>query len=98
MQRVWFHVEAEREVDAAFEWYREQSRAAAAGFLNAMHALQGRIGANPRAFPLTRQGLRKAVMARYPYVLLFREKSRGVEVLVVAHAKREPGYWAGRES
>jgi plasmid stabilization system protein ParE len=98
VQRVWFHEAAEREVDEAFEWYREQSRAAAAGFLDALHALQGRIGANPMAFPLTRNALRKAVMARYPYVLLFREKGRGVEVLVVAHAKREPGYWAGREA
>jgi hypothetical protein len=29
--------------------------------------------------------------------LLFREVGDGVQVLVVAHAKRKPGYWKGRD-
>lgn len=97
MSQVILHAEAEAEVDAAFEWYWGQSRNAAIGFLEELSRLQSQIRRNPRQFPLVTPTLRKALLNRYPYYLLFHQKEARIEILVVAHAKREPGYWKSRE-
>jgi len=91
MQRISFHIEAESEVDTAFDWYWAQSPDAAVGFLEELAAIQIQISQNPRLFPYATPTLRKAVLQRHPYYLLFREIDGGVQVLVVAHAKRRRG-------
>jgi plasmid stabilization system protein ParE len=40
---------------------------------------------------------RRAVAQRFPYVIFFRELPDSVEVIAVAHAAREPGYWLKRK-
>jgi plasmid stabilization system protein ParE len=97
MQGILFHIEAEAEVDTAFDWYWQQSPNAAVGFLDELAQVQLQIRRNPRMFPHATPTLRKAVLQRYPYYLLFRDIAGGIQVLVVAHAKRKPGYWKGRE-
>jgi plasmid stabilization system protein ParE len=97
MARVLFHAAAEAEVDAAFEWYWKQSSKAASGFLNELARVVALIRRHPRQFSALTPTLRKANLNRYPYYLLFRHQERQIEVMVVAHAKREPGYWKGRE-
>jgi plasmid stabilization system protein ParE len=96
MPRVTLHAEAEAEVDQAFDWYWERSPQAAAGFLDELAAAQAQIRRNPHQFPLVTPNLRKAVLQRYPYYLLFRDFEGGTQILVVAHAKRKPGYWKSR--
>lgn len=96
MARVIFHAEAEAEVDAAFDWYWNESPDAATGFLDELVRTVSLIGRNPRLFPSVTPSLRKAVLQRYPYYLLFRQKKNAIEVIVVAHAKRKPGYWKSR--
>ncbi|MFC5863485.1 type II toxin-antitoxin system RelE/ParE family toxin [Acidicapsa dinghuensis] len=96
MPRVTVHPEAENEIDQAFEWYWAQSRDAAADFLDELAIVQARIRRSPRQFPSVSSSLRKATLHRYPYYLLFREVDEEVQILVVAHAKRRPGYWKKR--
>ena len=96
MLLLYFHTEAEAEVDAAFDWYRQRSLIAARGFLEELNAVLNRILQNPDLFPRTAQTLRKAILHRYPYYLLFREHEESIQILVVAHAKRLPGYWKTR--
>ena len=41
-------------------------------------------------------GTRRALLGRFPYFVVYRERSRKIEIIAVAHAKRRPGYWARR--
>jgi len=91
-----FDPKAEAEIDVAFEWYWAKSPDAAIGFLDELAQLQARIRTNAQQFPLVQSNLHKAVLSKYPFYLLFRIGQNGIEVLVVAHAKRRPGYWGGR--
>jgi hypothetical protein len=43
-----------------------------------------------------RLDVRRALLARFPYALVFLILEEGVRILAVAHAKRRPGYWLGR--
>lgn len=50
----------------------------------------------PDRWPLFRRGMRRFVMASYPYSIIYRMTETTVDVYAVAHAKRRPGYWKRR--
>ncbi len=59
------------------------------------------VGGRPRSFPRLRDvhvtiEIRRALLARFPYALVFLVREDEVRVLAVAHAKRRPGYWLSR--
>jgi len=74
----------------------ERSQRAAEGFDAEFDKALAAIGADPRRFSLCDDRHRFYLMDRYPYQLIYREEADGVVVIAVAHAKRRPGYWAGR--
>jgi hypothetical protein len=37
-------------------------------------------------------------MRRFPYLVVYREVSTGLQVIAVAHGRRRPGYWKNRAS
>ncbi len=39
---------------------------------------------------------RRIVVRRFPYLVFFEVRGETVEVVAVAHASREPGYWRAR--
>ena len=47
------------------------------------------------AYP-KRRDVRRYVMKRYPFVIVYRELAEEIRVLAVAAAKRRPGYWRRR--
>ncbi len=40
--------------------------------------------------------VRRALLPRFPYALVFLELQTEIRVLAVAHAKRHPDYWLNR--
>jgi toxin ParE1/3/4 len=41
-------------------------------------------------------GLRRALLSRFPYGVVFVELEDHIRVVAIAHAKRKPGYWLHR--
>ena len=90
------HHEAQEDIDAAYGWYFEQSPDTAQEFLDALEIYYGRIISRPLAYALYSRRARRAVMARFPYAIIFQQKIDGILILALAHAKRNPGYWESR--
>ena len=55
-----------------------------------------RIAANPRLHGTVYHDVRKAVVGRFPYVVLYREDAGEVVVIAVFHTSREPSIWQSR--
>ena len=56
-----------------------------------------RIRVQPGRYPEYDSEFREAGMTDYPYSVIYRVLPSGdVQVIAVAHASREPGYWRGR--
>jgi hypothetical protein len=36
------------------------------------------------------------MLSQYPYFVVFRELTREIQIIAIAHAKRRPGYWGKR--
>ena len=70
-------------------------------FLDDVQATLPLVDERPRSFPRLQAvdatlEIRRALLARFPYVLVFLVREDEVRVLAVAHAKRRPGYWLSR--
>jgi toxin ParE1/3/4 len=84
--RVFFHSEAAEELEAGLAWY-------AAKLDRAMTV----ILASPRSWEQVIGSWRRYPLRRFPFLIYFREKDLGVEVVAVAHGRRRPGYWRDRD-
>ena len=91
------HPEAARELEDAFNFYREQggSRLAQA-FLAEFERVAILLVSNPDFGTPSSGGRRSFPLRRFPYSLIYRGLSADVRILVVGHQHRKPGYWRGR--
>lgn len=93
--------EAARELDEAAAWYESRQSGLARRFLDEFDALLPEIRLHPAAFPCLEDmpadlEIRRALMVRFPYALVFLEWQDKVRIVAVAHCKRRPGYWLYR--
>ena len=96
MKPLFYHPEADNEIDEAYSWYAVRSVQAADGFFEELFPAVGNVRQHPRLFPPYLHGTRRPVLDRYPFSVVFRELPRKIEIVAVAHAKRRPGYWTKR--
>jgi plasmid stabilization system protein ParE len=88
---------AEDEVAQAEDWYEARRSGLGSRFLAEVEAALERIADGPERFPrwLDDARYRRAVLSRFPYVVMFvaDPAASRVTVVAVAHTSREPGYW-----
>lgn len=46
----------------------------------------------------SKSGVRRYVMRRFPFLVVYRVLDEKVQVIAVAHGRRRPEYWKPRES
>jgi plasmid stabilization system protein ParE len=88
--------EARDEFDAAVDWYEQQRAGLGAAFLDRVREVFARIAANPQLHATVYQDVRKAVVQKFPYVVLYKEEAGEVVVTAVFHTARDPARWQGR--
>jgi plasmid stabilization system protein ParE len=84
---------AERELDAAMAWYRLQQAGLQEGFLAEFRATLMRIQAQPEIYSELRPGIRRALMRRFPYSVIYEVLESSLLILAIAHQHRKPYYW-----
>jgi len=97
VNRVVHHPEAEDEFETAQLWYFSHSQRSAKRFAAAVDRVVERFRVQPDRYPLYDAEFREAGLSDYPYSVIDRALPSGdVQVIAVAHASREPGYWRDR--
>ncbi len=91
-----FHPEAEAEFFAAVAHYAEKNVGAAERFDMEIRRLVAQIETMPRRHGPWRHGTRRARARRFPYIVIFAERSTALRIVAVAHIKRHPNYWSER--
>jgi plasmid stabilization system protein ParE len=87
---------ARQELDDAFVWYERQSPGLGYEFLDEFDRTIHRIRAYPDSCAEMSPGIRRAVVARFPYGLIYGQDGDAIVVVAVAHLHRQPRYWFGR--
>ena len=95
-KKVEFHEEAAREFLAAIDWYFSRSEEVASRFVVQVTSAVQLIAESPQCWPSHSLGTRKFVLRRFPFLVIYRERTDVIQVLAVAHSHRRPGYWKTR--
>jgi plasmid stabilization system protein ParE len=94
--RLRFHPAAVDEAEAARDWYAARDLAAAVAFLVELETAFSAIVEHPTRWPAYMGGTRRYLLRRFPFSVVYRELNGSVEIIAIAHAGREPGYWRSR--
>jgi len=96
MKPIIFLPEAEKEMVEASRYYERQQEGLGDRFLLMIQAAAAETAERPGACPVIRGPIRRKLVRRFPYGLLFREEEEAIVILAVAHLRRRPGYWLPR--
>jgi plasmid stabilization system protein ParE len=91
-----FLILAQRELDDAVAWYNEQAAGSGQEFLDELDRVVRRAVTFPMSCPEIEPGVRRCLLARFPYGLIYGVDRKTIVVVAVAHLHREPRYWVGR--
>jgi toxin ParE1/3/4 len=96
-RRVRFHLLAEREFAEAAEYFERQSPGLGAAFITQVERCVASILDHPESGPVLAGAVRRRLVPRFPYSVLYSVRRDHIRVLAVMHAKRRPMYWVDRE-
>ena len=89
---------ARQELDDAVDWYEQQSAGLGYEFLDELDRVVRRIKSYPDSCLELSPGLRRALVSRFPYGIIYGRDADAVVIVAVAHLHREPRYWMSRTS
>ena len=88
--------QADREIEAAFQWYEKERAGLGLEFLEELRSTYDRIVEGPLKYQHLRSGIRRALLRRFPYAIYFAVEQSKIVVLAVLHASRDPAEWQRR--
>jgi len=91
-----FHPEAEVELDAAIEYYEGRESGLGYGLAVAVYAAIGQVISLPEAWPVIDGDVRRFLIRRFPYGILYTEEDDEIYIVAVMHLHRHPDYWKHR--
>ena len=88
--------EAEHELVEAIGYYESKSPGLGLDFLNEIQFGLEIIRRLPTLWPLRKDGTRRYLVHRFPYLVVYMHHEDHIWVIAFAHCKRKPGYWKER--
>ena len=84
---------AEADISDAYHWYEEKVSGLGSEFILAVDRTLDFIQGNPEGYPIIYQGVRRALLHRFPYGIFFIWDREMISVLAVMHTARNPAKW-----
>ena len=95
-RRVVYHALAELELNDAAQYYEHECQGLGAAFLTEVQRCSDSIVDHPEAGTAIRAGIRRRLVTRFPYAVLYTVKSQEIRILAVMNLRRRPFYWVDR--
>ena len=91
-----FHDLAKVELNEAARYYERRSPGLGTAFVAEVERCTAAIVEHPEMSPIVMGTIRRKLLQRFPYGLLYRVRPEHVRILAVMNLKRRPAYWIGR--
>jgi len=88
--------EAEAEIAATQDWYDERIPGLGAEFIAALKRVIAAIAENPFQYQIVWKNYRRAVLRRFPYLVIYVVSGDTVRVVACIHGERDPKAWQER--
>ena len=96
MTAVSFLPDAEEEMIESARYYESNCERLGSDFLSEVDRAIKSIQAHPTAAPVIGSNIRRRLLDRFPFGLLYTIENNDVLILAVMHLRRRPGYWKER--
>ncbi|MBX3164110.1 MAG: type II toxin-antitoxin system RelE/ParE family toxin [Bacteroidetes bacterium] len=93
-----FHPEAEDEFIEAVNFYNARQENLGYDFSVEVYATIRIVMAQPKAWQILKGSIRRALVNRFPYGIIYKISKQQIIILAVMHLHREPNYWKKRNS
>ena len=94
--KVPFLPEADAEFRESVRYYEDKASGLGVAFIAEVHRVAAAVASQPSIGSPVDDELRKFVLRRFPYNLIYAVEGDGVVITAVAHHKRRPFYWGRR--
>lgn len=95
--RVIFTRIAGRELEDAVRFYELEYSGLGRRFKEEVRRAALRVAEYPKAWSIERGEVRKCLLHKFPYKLMYSVEEDHILVIAVAHQHRKPDYWVGRD-
>ena len=95
--QVLFSELAKQEPDDASQYYEIEFQGLGKQFREEIKLAAKRISEYPEAWSVERGDIRKCLLHKFPYKLLYSIEKDHIIIIAVAHQHRKPEYWVGKE-
>jgi plasmid stabilization system protein ParE len=97
MMRVIFTRIARQELEDAVRFYELEYSGLGRRFKEEVRKAALRVAEYPKAWSIERGEVRKCLLHKFPYKLMYSVEEDHILVIAVAHQHRKPDYWVGRD-
>lgn len=94
--KITFHPDAEAELNEAIRYYEEIETGLGFDLAIEVQSTVERIALFADAWPVIENNIRRSLVRRFPYGVLYSKENDSIHVLAVMHLHREPEYWKNR--
>ncbi len=92
-----FHPEAETEFNQSIQYYEEITPRLGYDFAMEVYATIQRSIALPKSWPILSGDIRRSLVRRFPYGILYSEEANEIFIIAVMNLHRHPDYWKQRK-
>ncbi|OGW12657.1 MAG: hypothetical protein A3F81_00805 [Nitrospinae bacterium RIFCSPLOWO2_12_FULL_39_93] len=96
MKAILFHPEAENEMIDSAIFYENRSNGLGHKFLDEIAHSLDLISSSPNTWPVFSDGIRRFLLQRFPFCLLYEIYDDYIYIIAVMHLHRKPFYWKSR--
>jgi plasmid stabilization system protein ParE len=96
MKHVKVLPDAEEEMYETAKYYQAQASGLGVDYLSEVERAIGSITQSPMTWPKVEGELRRRLVRRFPFGILYYIESEEIIIVAVAHLRRKPGYWKKR--
>lgn len=92
-----FHPAALQELIDSARYYESRLPGLGIDFKSEVDRALDLLSENPDIGVVVEAPYRRLLLDRFPFAVIYRTRESTLRVLAVAHQRRRPGYWKGRE-
>lgn len=97
MKNIRFLDQATEDFQTAVDYYNSERPGLGYEFANEIRTTLARINSFPEVWPVIDNGIRKCIVKRFPYALIYSIQNDLIVIIAVMHMKRKPGYWDNKK-
>jgi plasmid stabilization system protein ParE len=85
------------ELEEARSWYEDHAVQLGTEFIDEVERAVRSIQESPERLPTYIKGIRRFLVHRFPFGVIYRYNKSKIQIIAVAHLRRRPFYWKSRK-